>query len=397
MRLAALEGLLSFDRVPLAHSRGTCCPLLGRLLFHHGMTGHLRIKGTSSVKSVVLPSPTAPPTPTARRPSPTAPPTARRTSPHPQLTTSELDPTPWPRYARDVAKETETWPPKFTKIEIGFGGTKLSFADPRRLGKVRLREDATGVPPISNLATDPITEIIDPVALSVTLATVAAPIKAVLLDQQRVVCGIGNWLADDILYEAKIHPEMRPASMNRDDFVALADAITFVCAEACRVNADSSQFPPHWLFHMRWKNPRGQSTLDDGRVIQQSTVGGRATYHVIAEQQKSGRGGAGAGAEAGGAGAGARSGGARPAPKIEAPKAKRKVHKDKGKAATVKTESGAAKAVATIPSKRRKVSAVKSRALEVGANLTRRTRTARRSTEEAAGAGRTRSTSRGKK
>lgn len=320
------------------------------LLFHHGMTGHLRIKGKSSVK-----------------------------------------------YARDVAKETETWPPKFTKIEIGFGGTKLSFADPRRLGKVRLREDATGVPPISNLATDPITEIIDPVALSVTLATVAAPIKAVLLDQQRVVCGIGNWLADDILYEAKIHPEMRPASMNRDDFVALADAITFVCAEACRVNADSSQFPPHWLFHMRWKNPRGQSTLDDGRVIQQSTVGGRATYHVIAEQQKSGRGGAGAGAEAGGAGAGARSGGARPAPKIEAPKAKRKVHKDKGKAATVKTESGAAKAVATIPSKRRKVSAVKSRALEVGANLTRRTRTARRSTEEAAGAGRTRSTSRGKK
>ncbi len=38
----------------------------------------------------------------------------------------------------------------------------------------------------------------------------SAQIKAVLLDQS-VTAGVGNWIADEVLYQAKIHPT-RPAS-----------------------------------------------------------------------------------------------------------------------------------------------------------------------------------------
>lgn len=62
-------------------------------------------------------------------------------------------------------------------------GTCLALSDPRRLAKVRLREDPETSPPISSLGPDPFT---NPLALedfAVALAKPTAPIKAVLLDQ----------------------------------------------------------------------------------------------------------------------------------------------------------------------------------------------------------------------
>ena len=82
----------------------------------------------------------------------------------------------------------------------------LAFTDPRRLGRVRLRDgNPLSSPPLSLLAPDPMEESglgrTAEQAISILGATVA-PIKSVLLDQSRLVCGVGNWVADDVLYEA---------------------------------------------------------------------------------------------------------------------------------------------------------------------------------------------------
>ena len=41
-----------------------------------------------------------------------------------------------------------------------------------------------------------------------------APIKAVLLDQERVVCGVGNWVADEVLFQSGIHPSTPAAGLD---------------------------------------------------------------------------------------------------------------------------------------------------------------------------------------
>ena len=59
---------------------------------------------------------------------------------------------------QEFAVRDEQWPPKFCKLELTFAnGARLAFADPRRLGRVRLRSDPEAEPPISKLAPDPLT------------------------------------------------------------------------------------------------------------------------------------------------------------------------------------------------------------------------------------------------
>jgi formamidopyrimidine-DNA glycosylase len=64
-------------------------------------------------------------------------------------------------------------------------------------------------------------------------------IKSLLLDQS-FSAGIGNWLADEILYHSKVHPE-QPANSLHDDNIW--ENITYVCPTAVACSADDSQFP----------------------------------------------------------------------------------------------------------------------------------------------------------
>jgi formamidopyrimidine-DNA glycosylase len=82
---------------------------------------------------------------------------------------------------------SKAWPPKFTKVMIMFeDGTQLAFVDSRRLGKIRLREDPANTEPISALALDPIHDEVTTKHIHDTLQRLSAPIKAVLLDQEKV-------------------------------------------------------------------------------------------------------------------------------------------------------------------------------------------------------------------
>lgn len=54
------------------------------------------------------------------------------------------------------------WPPRFTKLEIDFGrGVALAFCDPRRLGRLRLRNDPELQEPWCSLAPDALLEPLD--------------------------------------------------------------------------------------------------------------------------------------------------------------------------------------------------------------------------------------------
>eukprot|EP00667_Euglena_gracilis_P024281 EG_transcript_27832 len=122
---------------------------------------------------------------------------------------------------KEFTIDADRWPPRFTKLEIIFeGDVHLALVDPRRLGRVRLRAAPTADPPIALLGPDPVVGPFPLEPFRSLLRRIQAPIKAVLLDQERAVCGVGNWVADEALFQAAIHPAV-PANQLDDTQVAL--------------------------------------------------------------------------------------------------------------------------------------------------------------------------------
>ena len=86
------------------------------------------------------------------------------------------------------------WPPRFTKIHLGFDdGGELVMTNARRLGRILLREDPPNEPPLSQLGFDPLIDLPSPVAFSALVRQRNTIIKALLLDQH-FSAGVANRL-----------------------------------------------------------------------------------------------------------------------------------------------------------------------------------------------------------
>jgi len=184
--------------------------------------------------------------------------------------------------------DRSTWPPKFTKMQAHFSdGTEVAFVDPRRLGRIRIREDPLNSPPISLLAPDALEELPSPEDFTKALTKYSAPIKAVLLDQNKIVAGVGNYIVDECLYQSRIHPEAssKVVGASKPDAFLLREKLLEVCRVASDCNSNLEDFPSHWLFHNKWKR-KGVSNQMNGKSIKYSTVGGRTTAHVPGHQRK---------------------------------------------------------------------------------------------------------------
>jgi formamidopyrimidine-DNA glycosylase len=114
------------------------------------------------------------------------------------------------------------------------------------------------------------------------LAHRSARIKALLLDQ-RFAAGVGNWIADEVLYQAWIDPRRRVNDLSPDDVKRLHRKLAAVIRTAVRVNADKAKFPDSWLFHRRWGRQRN-ATTSRGEPIRHIVVGGRSTAWVPSVQ-----------------------------------------------------------------------------------------------------------------
>jgi formamidopyrimidine-DNA glycosylase len=102
-----------------------------------------------------------------------------------------------------------------------------------------------------------------------------APIKAVLLMQERFP-GIGNWMADEILWRAAIHPAQPAGSLGAKEMRALYRDIRGVCRDALRIIGDKWDDPPDsWLFNHRWQ--KGGTCPKTGAKLKHATIGGRTT------------------------------------------------------------------------------------------------------------------------
>lgn len=164
------------------------------------------------------------------------------------------------------------------------------FADPRQFGKVSFAVGRDWPDWWRGLPPGLLEAGFDQEGMAVFLRRRArTPIKAALLLQERFP-GIGNWMADEILWRARIHPREPAGGLSRRQEEALFAAIREVCREALEViGTDWGDPPASWLFPHRWKE--GGICPASGRPLARETVGGRTTCWSPARQKLRQRGG----------------------------------------------------------------------------------------------------------
>ena len=167
-------------------------------------------------------------------------------------------------------------PGKHDHLVLRQTGHTLVFTDPRQFGRVLFhRSDTpptwwTQLPPAVTSAEFTVERM-----QSFLQRHARLPIKAALLLQDGFP-GIGNWMADEILWRAAIHPRRRAGRVQGDACANLWRKLRWVSrrALAC-IGQDYSDPPVGWLLHERW-TPEGKCPIHRRR-LERATIGGRTT------------------------------------------------------------------------------------------------------------------------
>ena len=93
---------------------------------------------------------------------------------------------------------------------------------------------------------------------------------------QSIAAGIGNWMADEILYQSKLHPARRVNDLSKEEIRTIFDRMKGVIELAIGKEAVYSLFPKDYFIHIR-KN--GAKCHHTGSEIEKLTVGGRSSYY----------------------------------------------------------------------------------------------------------------------
>jgi formamidopyrimidine-DNA glycosylase len=186
-----------------------------------------------------------------------------------------------------TARPADFLPRKHDHLVLRQQSRSLVFSDHRMFGRVQFSIGPAAPAWWTSIA---------PAVLSAafTVEVVAAflrrrarsPIKAVLLMQERFP-GIGNWMADEILWRAAIHPKQPAGSLTPTQVKTLHRECRWVCRQALKivgVESDSLQYPPKtWLFPHRWEDG-GRDPKTNTQLLREQ-IGGRTTCWSPAKQK----------------------------------------------------------------------------------------------------------------
>lgn len=161
---------------------------------------------------------------------------------------------------------------------------QLVFSDFRMFGRIQFSLGPELPAWWTSIAPSVISPAFTPAAVAAFLARRArTPIKAVLLMQEKFP-GIGNWMADEILWRAAIHPRQPAGSLTAAEQKALHRETRWVASRALATIGETCADPPKtWLFPHRWEDggrcPKTKSPLE------RAAIGGRTACWSPARQK----------------------------------------------------------------------------------------------------------------
>eukprot|EP00579_Thalassiosira_antarctica_P008433 CAMPEP_0201896918 /NCGR_PEP_ID=MMETSP0902-20130614/45604_1 /ASSEMBLY_ACC=CAM_ASM_000551 /TAXON_ID=420261 /ORGANISM="Thalassiosira antarctica, Strain CCMP982" /LENGTH=470 /DNA_ID=CAMNT_0048429629 /DNA_START=388 /DNA_END=1800 /DNA_ORIENTATION=- len=183
-----------------------------------------------------------------------------------------------------LADSGEQWPPKFTYLILASGGKTVAFADPRKFGACKFGDDLEG---LNELAPDGLIETVTPSQCETMAARIADQrlgIKALILDQKRVVSGVGNWVADEVLYQSQLHPDQSYLTSAQSQLVV--QKLHSILSIAVNCLDRDVPYPDTWLFGYRWTGKKAGKDCE-GRSLSFLQSGGRTSAIVEGIQKLS--------------------------------------------------------------------------------------------------------------
>lgn len=170
--------------------------------------------------------------------------------------------------------------PPSTRILFEFtDGERLAYVNPRRIGHVCVTENAAAFIASQHLGPDALDPTFDERVFAASIANRKQAIKTVLMDQARIA-GIGNIYADEILFQARLHPgipaNMLDADMRHRVFAAMKHALQ--TAIDCGAGAEdfTDRLPKGFLLPERHA---GGHCPRCGTQLSIDKRGGRTSYH----------------------------------------------------------------------------------------------------------------------
>jgi formamidopyrimidine-DNA glycosylase len=195
------------------------------------------------------------------------------------------------------AEAADYVPGKHDHLVLSTGRHQLVFSDPRKFGRIQFQLGPKAPPWWARIAPAILSPVFTVAAVGAFLQRRRkAPIKAVLLMQAQFP-GVGNWMADEILWRAAIHPRRLAGSLDPAEVRRLWAECRSLCRLALKVIAGrgrklpsdlNANIPDTWLFNHRWK--KGGRDPRTGTPLARAMIGGRTTCWSPARQILSGRG-----------------------------------------------------------------------------------------------------------
>jgi len=122
----------------------------------------------------------------------------------------------------DITNES----PKYTTVEFNFENKKkMCLVDYRKFGKIWITNDVKQI--IDNLGIEPLSRKFTVNKLNKLLSKRTGAIKPLLLNQA-FIAGIGNYLADEILFRSSIHPLRKADTLSKNEIKELYLSIKYI-------------------------------------------------------------------------------------------------------------------------------------------------------------------------
>ena len=182
----------------------------------------------------------------------------------------------------------DSFDPRHDHVEFTFDdGSRLVYNDPRRFGLMKLlpRDEVAGLAELKGLGPEPFAKEFDAAYLWRVSRGRTSAIKNLLMDQ-RIVAGVGNIYASEILFRARVRPTRRAGRVTRAEFESIAPITAEVLREAIgsrgttfRSYRDSQGQPGRFASKLRVYDREGQPCLECATPIRAAVIGQRSSFY----------------------------------------------------------------------------------------------------------------------
>jgi formamidopyrimidine-DNA glycosylase len=165
--------------------------------------------------------------------------------------------------------------------------TRLVYNDPRRFGMVRLvaRDELTVIAELKDIGPEPLSADFDTDYLAAQARGKKVAVKNLIMDQ-RIVAGVGNIYASEILFHAKVRPTRRAGRVKRAELELIVQFTSKVLRAAIgsggttfRSYRDSRGKPGAFSKRLMVYGREGEPCYVCGTAIRNIVLGQRASFY----------------------------------------------------------------------------------------------------------------------